>query len=119
LTAGPWHSTIEQTINVSPTIVSGTVSLLYQVNAADALSDTLTATVSGASNVLTFTLPLTSTAWTHAWFDVSTWTEPTATVKLDFAVANGGHEARVILDEITWGAAIKGSYDIFLPLVRR
>jgi Tol biopolymer transport system component len=119
LTAGPWHSTLEQTIAVSPTIMSGTLSLLYRVDTAEPLSDTLTAYVFGANNILTFTLPLTSTDWTHAWFDVSAWNEPTATVKIDFALADTGREARIILDEITWGSAIKGAHDVFLPIIKR
>ena len=41
LTTGPWHSIIEQTVNVSPTIVSGTLALLYRVESVEPLSDTL------------------------------------------------------------------------------
>jgi Tol biopolymer transport system component len=119
VTSGPWHSTIEQTISVTDTIVSGTLSLLYRVESAKPLSDTLTAYVVGASNALTFTLPVTASEWTHAWFDVSTWIEPTATIKLDFAVGDVGRETKIILDEVTWGSTIKGSYSTFLPLIRR
>ncbi len=119
ITAGPWHSTIEQTINVSPTIVSGTLSLLYRVDAVEPLSDTLKAYVVGANNTLTFTLPVTTSEWTHAWFDVSAWNEPTATVKVDFAIADVGREATIILDEIAWGSAIEGSHTVFLPIARR
>lgn len=119
VTVGPWHSAIEQTINVSPTIVSGTLSLLYRVEAADPLSDTLTAYVVGANDILTFTLPVTATDWTHAWFDLSSWTEPTATLKLDFALADTGRLAEVFIDEVTWGSAIRGSYTTLLPIMRR
>lgn len=119
LVISPWHSAIEQTINVSPTVVSGTLSLLYRVDAVDPLSDTLNAYLVGASNALTFTLPVTTSGWTHAWFDLSAWTEPTATVKFDFSVADSGREAILILDEITWGSAIEGSHSIFLPITRR
>jgi hypothetical protein len=119
LTTGPWHSTIEQTIGVSPAVVSGTLSLLYQVAAAEPLSDTLDAYLIGTNNVLTFTLPLTTSGWTHIWFDVSTWTDPTATVKIDFAVSDVDREARIVFDEITWGSAITGSYAVFLPIARR
>jgi hypothetical protein len=119
VSTGPWHSTIEQTIIVSPTIVSGTLSLLYRVDAVEPLSDTLNAYLVGANSVLTFTLPVTTNGWTHAWFDVSAWTEPTATVKIDFAIGDVGRDALIILDEVTWGSAITGSYAAFLPLVRR
>jgi Tol biopolymer transport system component len=119
LTTGPWYSTFEQMINISPTIGSGTLSLLYRVESADPLSDTLTVYVVGANNTLTFTLPVTATEWTHAWFDLSTWIEPTATLKLDFAVTDVGRTAEVVVDEVTWGSVIEGSHAVFLPLVRR
>jgi hypothetical protein len=119
LTTGPWHSIIEQTVNVSPTIVSGTLALLYRVESVEPLSDTLTAYVFGANNILTFTLPLTSTDWTHAWFDISAWNEPTATVKIDFTIGGVSREAKIILDEITWGSSIRGSHEVFLPIARR
>jgi hypothetical protein len=119
LTTGPWHSTIEQAVNVSPTMVSGTLSLLYRVEAADLLSDTLTAYVVGVNEALTFTLPLTASEWTHAWFDLSAWNEPAATVEVDFALADPGRAATVILDEITWGSIAPASPTVFLPLVRR
>jgi hypothetical protein len=106
-------------INISPTIGSGTLSLLYRVESADPLSDTLTVYVVGANNTLTFTLPVTATEWTHAWFDLSTWIEPTATLKLDFAVTDVGRTAEVVVDEVTWGSVIEGSHAVFLPLVRR
>ncbi|CAG0928909.1 hypothetical protein TFLX_01146 [Thermoflexales bacterium] len=119
LTSGPWHSAIEQTINVSPTIVSGTLSLLYRVESAEPVSDTLAIYVTGVSNTLTLSLPLTVSEWTHTWFDLSTWNEPTATVKIDFALADTGREATIIFDEITWGSALEGSHTVFLPLARR
>jgi hypothetical protein len=80
---------------------------------------TLNAYLVGANGALTFTLPVTTSGWAHAWFDASAWTEPTATLKIDFAVGGVGREARVILDEITWGSAITGPHPVFLPLVSR
>ena len=73
VTTAPWRSTVEQTLNVSPTVVSGTLALLYHVEAAEPLSDTLTAYVMGTDETLTFTLPLTTSDWTQQWFDLSTW----------------------------------------------
>ena len=119
VTTSPWHSSIEQTIHVSPTMISGTLSLLYRVDAVEPLSDTLNAYLVGANDVLTFTLPVTTSGWTHAWFDVSAWNEPTTTLKIDFVIAETGREARIILDEITWGSAIEGSRAVFLPIARR
>ncbi len=119
LTSAPWRSTIEQTIAVSPTLDKGTLSLLYRVQAADPLSDTLTAFVIGANEALTFTLPLTKTEWAHVWFDLSAWNAPTATLRLELTTPDQDRAVGVVVDEITWGSAIVGSYPVFLPVVRR
>ncbi len=119
ITSGPWHSTIEQTLNVSPTVVSGTLSLLYRVDAVDPLSDTLNAYLIGANNTIAFTLPVTTSGWAHAWFDASAWNDPTATLKIDFVTGSAGRTTAAILDEITWGSAIGGSRAVFLPMVNR
>ncbi len=119
ITTGPWYSTVEQTVNVSPTIISGTLSLLYRVDAVDPLSDTLNAYLIGANNVLTFTLPVTTSGWAHAWLDASAWNDPTATLEIDFVTGSAGRTTAAILDEITWGSAIGGSRAVFLPMVNR
>ena len=113
------HSIIAQTVSVSPTGASGTLSLMYRVVSTDPLYDTLTAYVMGVTDTLTFTLPMTATAWTHAWFDVSAWSEPTATVQIDLAAADVAPPTIIILDEITWGSVIDQSHLVFLPLIRR
>jgi hypothetical protein len=118
-TVGPWHSTIEQTIAVTDTIVSGTLSLVYDVKGGNPLSETLTAYLIGLTDTLTLTLPFTATSWTHAWFDVSTWSEPTATLQIDLLVTGSPHQAEVVLDEVTWGSLGPPSSSIFLPMVRR
>jgi hypothetical protein len=119
VTTGLWHSTIEQTISVSPTIMSGTLSLLYRADAVDPMSDTLNAYLVGVNNILTFTLPVTTSDWAHTWFDVSTWNEPTATVKIDFVTGSAGRTTMALVDEITWGSAVEGSHAVFLPIARR
>jgi hypothetical protein len=119
ISSGPYLSTIEQTTTVSMTLTDGTLSLLYQVTAADPLSDTLTAYLIGPTDTLTFTLPVTVTDWTHQWFDVSTWTAPTATLRLELAMPDKDRAIGVLVDEVTWGSSIVGSRPIYLPVIHR
>lgn len=116
---GPYLSTIEQPITVPLTLTDGTLSLLYQVTAADPLSDTLTAYLVGPADTLTFTLPITATAWTHHWFDVSAWTAPTATLRIELSTPDKEREVGVLVDEITWGSFVIGSHPVYLPVMRR
>lgn len=115
----PYLSTIEQTITIPLTLTDGTLSLLYKVTAADPLSDSLNVYLTGATGSLTFTLPITATDWTHQWFDVSTWAEPTATLHIELATPDKDRAIGVLIDEVTWGSSIIGSRPIYLPVIRR
>ncbi len=117
--SGPWRSGIEQSIVVSPTLVSGTLSLLYRVVAAEPLSDTLQVSLVGAGQAITHTLPLTADGWMHSWWDLSLWAAPTLTVRIAWTQGAGAREAGVILDEISVGSSLRGSYPVYLPLVLR
>ncbi|CAG0947439.1 partial Tol-Pal system protein TolB, partial [Anaerolineae bacterium] len=119
VSGGPYLSAIEQTITMSMTLTDGTLSLLYEVTAADPLSDTLTAYLVGPTDTLTFTLPVTATAWTHHWFDVSAWTSPTATLRIELSTPDKEREVGVLVDEVTWGSSVIGSRPIYLPVMRR
>ena len=119
LTTAPYHSTIEQTIALSPTIVSGTLSLLYQVVSADPLSDTLNAYLIGPTDTLTFTLPLTASGWSHAWWDVSSWSAPTATVRIELTHGSNLGSTNAVFDDISWGSSNKGGEIVYLPVMYR
>ncbi|MBI5563925.1 MAG: PD40 domain-containing protein [Chloroflexi bacterium] len=119
ISSEPYLSTIEQTITVPLTLTGGTLSLLYQVTAADPLSDTLTAYLVGPADTLTLTLPITATNWTHQWFDVSTWTAPTVTLRIELAMPDTDRAVGTLIDEITWGSFVVGSHPIYLPVIRR
>ncbi|MBI5563926.1 MAG: PD40 domain-containing protein [Chloroflexi bacterium] len=119
ISSGPYLSTIEQTITVPLTLTDGTLSLLYKVTAADPLSDTLIAYLVGPADTLTLTLPITVADWTHQWFDVSAWTAPTATLRLELSTPDKERAVGVLIDEVTWGSFVGGSHPIYLPIIAR
>ncbi len=70
----------------------------------------------GASETLTYALPLTTTGWQHGWQALPAWDAPTATLRLELS---SSQSASVILDEISLGTAVVGSYPIYLPVLCR
>jgi hypothetical protein len=119
LSTGPYLSAIEQTLTMPVTLTNGTLSLLCEVTAADPLSDTLTAYLIGPTDTLTLTLPLTTSGWTHQWFDVAAWTAPTATLRLELSTPDKERPVGVLVDEVTLGASPIGSYPAYLPIMPR
>ncbi len=117
-TTGPWASALAQTI--SPTLTTtATLSLLYQVVAADAVSDTLEVVIEGSNQTLTYTLPLTTTGWSHVWWEVPADMGTSLTVRMTLWQADPATPAIVVVDEVTLGTEQIGSYPIFLPIIRR
>jgi hypothetical protein len=119
--SGPWESTIEQEIVFSPTLLtSGTLSLLYRIVAADPAIDTLQAVLMEPAQSVTYTLPLTTSGWTHKWWDLSAWDNPTMTLRLEL-IQEGSRDrtVNILVDEISLGSAIKGAYPVCLPLALR
>jgi YVTN family beta-propeller protein len=114
-----YHSTIEQTITVPPTLTFGTLSLVYQIAEADPVSDTLSVSLVGPTETLAYSLPLTSSGWTHQWWDVSTWTAPTATVRIEFTHGDYPGSSSAVFDDISWGSSNKGGEIVYLPVIYR
>ncbi len=114
---GPWRSTLEQSIVFSPALVSGTLSLLYQVVAANPLSDTLQAYLIGSTETMSYALPLTSSGWIHQWWDISAWSAPTATLRIELAQGDKDRLVNVIVDEVSLGSVAAKSHDAYLPLM--
>jgi hypothetical protein len=114
---GPWRGILQQEVTLSPASESSTLSLLYRVESADPFSDSLRIVCSSVTQTVTFTLPLTPSGWTHAWWDVSSWSSPTATLKVAWSQANRDHPIGVIVDEVSLGSAIRGTYSAYLPVV--
>jgi Tol biopolymer transport system component len=114
-----WSSVLEQSVTLSPTLTSGTLSLLYRVAAAESASDTLQVQLIGSTQTVTCSLPLTQTGWVHQWLDVSPWVGSPLTVRVEWRQDKREQLAGVILDEISLGSAVVGSYPVYLPLVMR
>lgn len=117
--AGPWSSVIEQECVVSPTLTSTTLSVIYQMAEADPISDTFQVSLIGTTQIVTYTLPLTSDGWTHHWWDLSAWESPTLTLRIEWHQTERTRTAGVIIDEVSIGSTVRGAYSIYLPLTLR
>jgi hypothetical protein len=114
----PVHSAISQTMMLSDAIPA-TLSLLYRAAGVNPMSTTLTVNVYGSAEGLTMTLPLTSTEWQHAWWNIPASFAPTVTVSIDLYTTDPTAGRVVVVDEVSLGLAVVGSYPVFLPLVTR
>jgi len=117
--APSWRSIIQQEIEMPSPPTSATLSLLYQVVEAEPISDTLEVHLIGATQTLTYTLPLAVNHWEHRWWDLSTWDNPTLTLQIVWYQSEMTRTAGIILDEISLGTAIQGVCSVYLPLVLR
>jgi hypothetical protein len=61
---------------------------------------------------VTYTLPVASEAWTHAWYDLTGLISEPFT--LTFSVSD---TAAILLDEISLGSAVPGGHQTYLPIV--
>ena len=119
----PAHSTLSQ-ILTWPDPTTATLSLLYRTAVMNPMSSTLTIYVAGPVDPLTLTLPaltlpLTGTDWMHVWLDVPASFAPTVTVSIDLYTTDPVAGSAVVVDEVSLGPAVVGSYPVFLPLVTR
>ena len=114
------NSLLGQTITFSPTMPpSLTLSLMYQIVTGNPVSDTLSVTFSHNINVVTYTLPLTNSGWTHLWWELPAWDVPTGTLQIELISGEAAQPASVIFDEISLGSAAIGVYPFYLPVVAR
>jgi hypothetical protein len=121
-----WKSTVEQEVVISPTMSSSaTLSLLYQVvvtepTTSTLITDTLLVSLFGPTQSMTYTLPLTATEWTHRWWRVPIWDTLTMTLRLELAQSeNKERTVSILLDDVSLGSSVRGSYPVFFPLVFR
>jgi dipeptidyl aminopeptidase/acylaminoacyl peptidase len=117
--AGPWQAVLQQSVTLTPASESSTLSMLYHVQSADPLSDSLRIVLNDAVQAVTFTLPLTMSGWAHAWWDLSSWSGPTATLQVEWSQGGRDHLDGVVVDEISLGTVTQGAYPIYLPVVHR
>ncbi len=112
------HSAMSQTLTWSdPT--TATLSMLYRATVMNPVSSTMMVNLIGPAETLTMTLPLTSTDWQHIWWDVPVSFAPTLTVSIALDTTDQSAGSVVVVDEISLGSAVVGSYPVFLPLVMR
>ena len=69
--------------------------------------------LSGASPV-TYSLPVQSDAWSHAWYDLDGLV--TSPLTITFIVSGS---PSILIDEISLGTAVRGAYRAYLPLTTR
>ncbi len=107
---------VTQTLSIPSTWARPTLSFLYR-KVADGADDALQAVISGGGEVITHTVPLTLTSWTHIWHDLSIFSGQTVTLRFGFEEQTPGQQ--VYLDEVSVGETEAGVVAVYLPLVIR
>jgi hypothetical protein len=75
--------------------------------------------LSAGPTALTYTLSLTVAGWVHTWWDLDAFAGPTLTVRIEYEQASREVAAGLLVDEVSVGAALVGSYAVYLPIVYR
>jgi len=107
---------LSQTVIVSPTIYSPTLSFLYSVPISEA-SSVFNVTLSALTETVVYTPSLTTEGWVHAWYPVDARGE----VEVGFGLTGPTEvcSATVYLDEVSLGRASRPVYKVHLPVVMR
>jgi hypothetical protein len=116
---GGGTGTLEQRIPLPSAPYSGTLSLLYRVEGADPVTDSLQIVFGTSALTVTHALPLTTTGWVHWWWDLPLWEDPVATLRVVWTAGETRVPMGVRLDEISLGKAAAGSYSFYIPLVTK
>jgi Tol biopolymer transport system component len=119
---GPWNGILQQELILSPTLSSGTLSLLYRVEGITLTSETLRVVLMGPvqpTHTVSWTLPLTVSGWVHRWWALPGWASPTLTLQLEWSQIGREGVLEAIVDEVSVGAYTVGSYPVYLPLILR
>ena len=109
------NATLQQSLFLSPTLISPTLSFLYSAQAG--VSAPFSVTISNGVGVSTTNPPISGTGWTHAWFDLTPFVSQTITVT--FALQQPTTVQNFLLDEVSIGSAETRLWQIYLPLVVR
>lgn len=110
---------LAQKVSLASDPYTGTLSLLYRVEAADPVSDSLQVVLNGLTHSITYTLPLTPDGWIHWWRDVISWQGPTMTLQVQWAQGQGDLSAAMLLDEVSLGMPAQGAHLVYLPVIGR
>ena len=108
--------TLSQVIAPSPALSDPTLSFMVRLESAGTAGslELRLANSTTLSQPVTYTLPVASAAWTHAWYDVSGLVSEPLTLTLR-AVGSPA----ILVDEVSLGSALPGGYLLYLPLVAR
>jgi hypothetical protein len=107
-------SSLTQTLTPDPAVENPTLSFLARL-AESGSASTLSIELESASERTTlasFALTVDSDEWTHYWYDLEGVVGGPQT--LTFTVSN---DPPIVLDEVSVGSAIQGSYRQWMPLV--
>lgn len=116
---GPWHGVLEQEVLLSPTLVLGKLSLLYRVEGAGPISETLSLSVLGPTRTVSYTPSLMVRGWTHRWWVLPAWADLSLTLRLEWMQEQRTSSLLLLLDEVSIGSAVEGVYPIYMPLILR
>ena len=106
---------IEQLV-AAPVPAGSVLSLMTRAIGADS-GDVATARLESDSQTAQMALPL-STTWTHIWLDAAIFSGQAVTVTIE--ATDGGSSGLILLvDEVSLGTPVTGTYALHLPAVRR
>jgi len=115
--AGAGSSAVSQTPWIPGGLDRPTLAFMYRV--AGEGTGTLSLTLDGAAGRITRTLPLTATAWTHYWVDVSGFAGQDITIRFSLSREGGGDTLYALIDEVSLGPAMSGPSFVYLPVIVR
>ena len=111
---GPGHdSSLSQAVALGTALTDPTLSFLARLETAGQ-AGAVQVTLAGPTGSPSFTLPVESDQWTHTWFDLTGWGSGPFTLTLSVS-----DDPPVLVDEISLGSALPGSWPIYLPAVYR
>ncbi len=115
--SGEWHSTISQTVTLSPTVEKPTLSWFYTISGTAQVSDTLKVTIVGSHDPISYAAPLNVNGWSHAWLPLDDAVlGQQVTVTFDLHRSGDADPFLVVLDEITLGSGDEGPEVLYLPI---
>ena len=112
---GGGYSSISQTVSLPPEIDRPTLSFGYQA-ISNWNPSPLIVSLSGITTT-TYNIPLYSTEWGHAWFDLSDYKGQEISVEFRIPISIPSSPNTVRLDDFSIGPVSPGVNRIFLPIV--
>jgi lysophospholipase L1-like esterase len=114
---GSGNSAASQTPWIPGGLDRPTLAFLYRVGGEGA--GALSLTLDGATGEITRTLPLTATAWTHYWVDVTNFAGQNVTIRFSLSREGSGDSLYALIDEVSLGPAMSGPTFFYFPVIVR